>query len=100
VLEEKLAVLRDSYRRSLPAHLDALGAKLAAAREERSPAAWAEVVQLAHRLKGTAGSYGFDGLASELEALEEILERSAGDQTPAERAALDAVLARARAALG
>jgi HPt (histidine-containing phosphotransfer) domain-containing protein len=99
VLEEKLAVLRESYRRTLPAHLDALGAKLAAACEARSQGAWAEVAQLAHRLKGTAGSYGFQLLAAELEALEEILERSAGDETPAARAALDAALARARAAL-
>jgi chemotaxis protein histidine kinase CheA len=100
VLEEKLASLRESYRRTLPAHLDALRAKLAAAREGGSEAAWAEVAQLAHRLKGTAGSYGFDVLAAELEALEEILERAAGEETPVDRAAVDAALARARASLG
>lgn len=99
VLEEKLTVLRESYRRTLPGHLAALGAKLAAARESRSEAAWAEVAQLAHRLKGTAGSYGFDALAAELEALEEILERSTHEETPADREAIDAALARARASL-
>jgi len=100
VLEEKLATLRESYRRTLPGHLDALRAKLAAARQGRSEAAWAEVVRLAHRLKGTAGSYGFDAVAAELEALEGILERAAREETPADGEAIDLALARARASLG
>jgi chemotaxis protein histidine kinase CheA len=100
VLEEKLAALRESYRRTLPDHLDALAAKLAEAWESGSGIARAEASQLAHRLKGTAGSYGFDVLAAELEALEGILERAGGDETAADRTAVDAALARARASLG
>lgn len=99
MLEEKLAVLRESYRRTLPGHLDELRAKLAAARESRSETAWAEMARLVHRLKGTAGSYGFDAVAAELEALEDVVERAAHEETPADREAMDAALARARASL-
>jgi hypothetical protein len=54
-------------------------------------------------VKGTAGSYGFDAVAAELAGIEAILERAGSEGAafaPADRDALDAALARARASLG
>jgi HPt (histidine-containing phosphotransfer) domain-containing protein len=97
VLEEKLAALREGYRRTtLPRQLETLRALLAGA-PEGGPAP-AEAARLAHRVKGTAGSYGFDAVAAELGAVEAILER-AGVLGSAERAALESALARAEASL-
>jgi chemotaxis protein histidine kinase CheA len=98
-LDEKLAALRDSYRRSLPEQLAALATWLETpASSEATDAAW----RLAHRLKGTSGSYGFSELATQLEAIEEILERAQRSRSPAtddERSRAAAALARARATL-
>jgi chemotaxis protein histidine kinase CheA len=98
-LGDKLAALRDSYRRSLPEQLAALATLLEApASAETADAAW----RLAHRLKGTAGSYGFSELATALEAIEEILERARRTHSPAtddERSRAAAALGRARATL-
>ena len=100
VLEEKLAALRESYRRTaLPQQLGELRARLASA---QGAAEIAEAAGLAHRVKGTAGSYGFDAVAAELEGIEAILEsgRAGGALAPPDRDALAAALARAEASLG
>ena len=98
-LDEKLAALRASYRRSLPEQLAALATWLEApASSETADAAW----RLAHRLKGSSGSYGFSELAAQLETIEEILERARRSHSPAtddERSRAAAALARARATL-
>ena len=103
VLEEKFAALRESYRHGLPEQLEALRAKVAAVSESRGHAALADAKGLAHRLKGTAGSYGFDGVAAEIEGIEEILERAESGEArlgAADRGAIEAALARAHASLG
>jgi HPt (histidine-containing phosphotransfer) domain-containing protein len=100
VLEEKLAALRESYRRTaLPQQLGELRARLASAEQD---AELAEAARLAHRVKGTAGSYGFDAVAAELEGIEAILERgrAGGALAAPDREALAAALARAEASLG
>lgn len=59
-----LTTLRQAYRAALPAKVDLLAAAVAAR-------ARAEAVDLAHRLRGTAGSYGcfeVSELAGRLEA--------------------------------
>jgi chemotaxis protein histidine kinase CheA len=102
VLEEKLAALRESYRRTaLPQQLGELRAGLAQA-ASATPDALAEAVRLAHRVKGTAGSYGFDVVAAELEAIESILARGReqGVLAAADREAVAAALSRAEASLG
>jgi len=99
VLEEKLAALRESYRRTLPQQLEALRAKLANAQTGGSDAL-ADAARLAHRVKGTAGSYGFQTVAAELEGIEEILERAGAALAAPDRDALDAAIARAQASLG
>ena len=99
VLEEKLAALRESYRRTLPQQLEALRAKLANAQTGGSDAL-ADAARLAHRVKGTAGSSGFQTVAAELEGSEEILERAGAALAAPDRVALDAAIARAQASLG
>jgi chemotaxis protein histidine kinase CheA len=97
--DEKLAALRDDYRRSLPEQLAALATLLAApASPETADAVW----RLAHRLKGTSGSYGLNELATRLETIEESFERARRTHTPAtddERSRAAAALERARTTL-
>jgi ABC-type sugar transport system substrate-binding protein len=100
VLEEKLAALREGYRRTaLPQQLGELRARLTSA---HSDAELAEAAGLAHRVKGTAGSYGFDAVAAELAGIEAILERgrAGGALAPPDRDALAAAVTRAEASLG
>ena len=98
-LDAKLAALRESYRRALPEQVETLATLLAAPPgAEAADAAW----RLAHRLKGTSGSYGFAELATQLETIEEILERARRTHSAAtddERSRAAAALGRARATL-
>lgn len=43
-------------------------------RGERSPASLERLVYLAHQLKGSGGSYGFQGISTEAAELEKIVE--------------------------
>lgn len=102
LLEEKLAALRDAYRRALPEQLDALASLLDACASEGAAGALEDAWHLAHRLKGTSGSYGFALLAAQLETIEETLARARRMRSPAadeERARAVAALGRARALL-
>jgi len=99
-LEEKLAALRAAYRRALPEQLDALARLLEACTGAGAAGAVEDAWRLAHRLKGTSGSYGFALLAAQLETIEETLERAQCMRSPAtddERARAVASLGRARA---
>jgi len=102
VFEEKLAALRATYRRALPEQLDALAALLEAPAGAGAAGAVEQAWQLAHRLKGTSGSYGFSELAAQLETIEEILEQARRMHSPTtddERARAVAALGRARGSL-
>jgi len=102
VFEDKLAALRAAYRRALPEQLDALAALLEAPGGAEAVGAVEAAWRLAHRLRGTSGSYGFSVLAEQLETIEETLERARRLQAPAtdeERARAVEALGRARAAL-
>ena len=93
---DPLAELRASYRRELPAKLDALDAALCSARDGGSLEA---ARHLAHTLKGTSGSYGFAAFCT---ALEDIEERIGSGGSSAEQIAWDQVdeaVRRARASL-
>lgn len=68
--ERDFARLRERYRPKLLAEMDALERHL---REGGLEAA----LQLAHRLKGTAGTYGLDESSAALERLERLLRRCA-----------------------
>ena len=99
-LDQKFADLRASYRRALPEHLERLAAAVETARAAPSPTALEGAFHAAHRLKGTSGSFGFVALATELETIEEILDRVRRARAPLteeEAARISAALARARA---
>lgn len=81
-----MAALRAQYRDALPGKVDAI----ARAVTSRDPAAEG----LAHRLAGSAGSYGFAAAGDAARAVEDAL--AAGDDAAA-RAALDALRAAVRA---
>ena len=101
-LEDKVAALRVAYRRALPGQLDALASLLDACAATGAAGAPEEAWRLAHRLKGTSGSFGFALLAEELETIEEALERARrmrARATDEERARAGAALGRARALL-
>ena len=72
---DELDHLVDAYARTLPAKLASLDARLDDARREPPARARLETARdLAHRLRGTSGSYGFKTLSSELSRIERQLE--------------------------
>jgi PAS domain S-box-containing protein len=70
-----LVAVQASFRQRLPARLDALAVGL---REAQATSGSDEALQathrIAHTLKGTVGSYGFDNLATVLEDIETTLK--------------------------
>ena len=77
--EEELKHLRDAYAHALPAKLACLDASLDNARSEPRERARLEAARdLAHRLRGTSGSYGFKALSNELVRIERQLETLLG----------------------
>jgi HPt (histidine-containing phosphotransfer) domain-containing protein len=85
-----IAAARTEFARSLvakTAHLDAM------LKEE----AWEEAQRAAHKLRGSAGVYGFAALGSIAAALEELLVRSDGAPDRSTRFRILEVLGDARA---
>jgi HPt (histidine-containing phosphotransfer) domain-containing protein len=68
-LEAELAALRASYAESLPGKARAVAAATRLAVSDPSRAA--EAIALAHRLRGTAGAYGFAGISRAAAAIED-----------------------------
>jgi len=74
-LADEFDHLRDAYARALPAKLASLDASLDDARREPPEQARLETARdLAHRLRGTTGTYRFKALSSELSRIERQLE--------------------------
>jgi HPt (histidine-containing phosphotransfer) domain-containing protein len=88
-LARELEGLRRSYRDKLIELLARLGSLVREARKVRDGDGLRAARDLAHRLKGTSGSYGFDECSAQLRRIEERLERLA-DATPADAAPSDA----------
>ncbi len=95
---ERLARLREKYRRSLDEKRSAIAAAhRAAVAADFAPEALAEFRHLVHKLAGSAGTYGFDGIFQCADALEDTLKALQDGQGG--RAALIARMERRRAAL-
>lgn len=91
----RLAELRAGFGEKLVARLDELAATLVRVRTGESTAR-SEALLLAHRLAGTAGSYGYAGASRHASAIEQVLDGDA----PIDDAAwsrIDAALSAARA---
>jgi len=94
-----LALLRGAYREKLPGLLADLAALLPEPGAADEEARWEEAHRLAHRVKGTSGSYGFRRLSGELQRLEDALEqllRAASPRPEALRAEVEHALDTAR----
>ena len=96
-----LESLRASYRERLPEKLRELETRLRDARGGGSPERREQARLLAHTLKGTAGSYGFVDVASELESIESVLDEIPADQAAdaASWSRIEEALSRARSCL-
>lgn len=70
--------LRSAYRAGLPQKIDALGAAIA---DEDRDAARA----LAHRLRGTSGSYGLPAVSAIAGAIEDALDARVVDWGPVQK---------------
>lgn len=101
--EHDLQRLRERYRRKLQPQLAALGEVLQQARCDTSAEHALEAAhELAHRLKGTSGTYGMQESFAALEQIEEQLGLLL-DATPDPAAAwarIETALERARTGLG
>ncbi len=100
--DEALRELRATFRAGLPDRVLAVEAALGDVRARPDePERLAEATRLAHSLQGTASSYGFAEIGASFEAVEDALGALAGPAADprAAWAAIDAALARARAAL-
>lgn len=84
-LERRLAALRQGYAHKLRARLEAL-VELAARAKGGDREAFEAAVSEAHKLHGTAGSYGFAQASSVLGEVEVQLKRiaSVGAKSPAD----------------
>lgn len=98
-LARELEGLRRTYRGKLIEMLARLASLVREARRMRDGDELQVARDLAHRLKGTSGSYGFDECSAQLSKIEERLERLA-DAAPASAAAIwieiEQALSRAR----
>jgi signal transduction histidine kinase/CheY-like chemotaxis protein len=96
-MDEALRGLRASYREKLPDQLGELTVKLRASRETGGSEAFLQAREIAHRLAGTAGSYGFGDLGAALGKIEDALrEVSAEDVESARWSDIDATVAEIR----
>lgn len=80
-----LEALRAEYRPALEEEVQTLAAAVAA--ED-----WPAVRRIAHRIAGTAGSYGFKDASVSARTIEDALDEGHNDLVPAAFAALKATL--------
>jgi signal transduction histidine kinase/CheY-like chemotaxis protein len=93
-MDEALRGLRASYREKLPDQLGELTEKLHASREAGGSEAFLQAREIAHRLAGTAGSYGLGDIGAALEKIDDALrEVSADDVENARWSDIDAAVA-------
>ena len=85
--EAELAALKAEYAASLPGKVDQL-AELVESVATGNPAALAELRTRAHRLRGTAGSYGFDAIGRAAGLLEEAVKAVVAGTEPLDPQAL------------
>jgi signal transduction histidine kinase/CheY-like chemotaxis protein len=82
-MDTALRGLRTAYRERLPEQLGELTERLRASREPGGSTAFLEAREIAHRLAGTAGSYGLADIGAALgkidDALREVSAEFAGD---------------------
>ena len=96
-LQEILAALRAGYAADLPAIVASLAASLDEARREPSAELLRAAREQAHRLHGTAGSYGFAAAGRAAGRIEAALDELAAGPAPEAWREIDRALAALRA---
>lgn len=98
MLEERLAQARAAFTAKLGERLDALARATGRASREGDGAALEEARQLAHKLAGSAGTFGLAALRAALAQVDREL-RAAGEEgvTPAAAERIAAAIEQARA---
>ncbi len=82
-LHPAIAALQGGYAERLPEKLDAIEAAIAAARQDpQRPALLELAVRLAHRLRGSAGSYGLTEVGDAAGEVEDALAALASRPPP------------------
>jgi len=87
-IDALLAAARASFAESLPAKAADIGALVARG-------VWEDARRAAHKLRGSAGTYGFVALGAAAGAIEELLIEAAGAPEGAARSRLDSLLTEA-----
>jgi signal transduction histidine kinase/CheY-like chemotaxis protein len=96
-MDKALRGLRASYREKLPGQLGELTKRLRASREPGGSEAFLQAREIAHRLAGTAGSYGLGDIGAALERIDDALrEVSAEDVENARWRDIDAAVVEIR----
>jgi CheY-like chemotaxis protein len=91
-IHHALAEARDAFRRELPAKLDALEGALAKLEPGREPGDALEDARIrAHKLAGSAGTYGLAGVSAAARRIEELLLAVRGAGGPPDRTSLEAI---------
>ncbi len=97
-IDEALRGLRASYREKLPEQFAELTSRLRDSRQADGAEAFDQAREIAHRLAGTAGSYGLADIAAALGRIDDALrEVGADDAGRARWADIDAAVAEIRA---
>jgi HPt (histidine-containing phosphotransfer) domain-containing protein len=99
-VHREIQLLREAYCRKLPGELARLGALVARARETHEQDRLDAARFLAHKLRGSSGSYGLAELSAELRRIEERLDRLFEGTSPASDAVWSEIEAALRAARG
>jgi HPt (histidine-containing phosphotransfer) domain-containing protein len=91
---DRYAALCRTYAERLPARLLALRAQIDDARARRAPGALGEARDSAHKLHGTAGSYGFAEVTAAFGAVERAIDElvARGEAADPDWSAVDAAL--------
>jgi len=85
MIEEMLARARETYAQKLKTKLEELAEAVRRARESLCPVALSDAQRMAHRLYGTAGTFGFEAVSEVVCRIDRALTRlKAGETSPAE----------------
>jgi HPt (histidine-containing phosphotransfer) domain-containing protein len=92
-LEEVLAALREGYAADLPALVASLAAAVDEARRDPSAGLLRAAREQAHRIHGTAGSYGFAAAGKAAGRIEAALDEVSAGSSPGAWGEIDRALA-------
>lgn len=92
----RFAALKREYSAEVPAKVDEIAAAIEEAERSGAPDALARATSLAHRLAGTAGSYGLPDVGDRAGAVEDALRDVGAGGWQRVRAALERLVAISR----